>query len=710
MNKKESIEENNTAMVFNKTQYVEKELIDIVTLWMLRTIVKAGGFNEFLNGHHGFSDDHVAYFLDMGAYVENEDSFSRKEIYRHLSEKLRRMEQREHFSSLSSLERNLDRLAKLVGLDKTERSIMKIAAVSKNYKIFNTVLEYLGRDLTTKQAKEALATILNVDFSKINKALSPKSALISSSLINLQSDRWVTCDLGDKLELPTERFTEFMFYAEEEDIIVALKDSIGKVSDGVLKLKDYDHMEEDVLFLHDYLKASFQQKKAGVNILLYGVPGTGKTELAKTLAKSLKLELYEVSYMDESDEAASTRERINAYKSAQALLKNRSVLLMYDEAEDIFDTQESFFSPKKQTGKAWINYMLENNPIPTIWITNDIDSVDPAIVRRFDMTMAVDVPKKKKRMQILDRYAKGLIERKILKKLAKNPYVSPAVMQRAIRVAEESKTEHFSKTVYTLIDKTLKAQRYQGLERLKNKKKKKEILPKNYDPALVNVESDLEKLAAGIAKTKNARLCFYGVPGTGKSAYGRYIAHALGRDVIVKKGSDLLSMWVGGTEQNIAAAFAEAKKKKAVLIFDEVDSFLQDRSKANANWEVSQVNEMLTQMESFEGVFIATTNLMENLDKASLRRFDMKLEFKALQQHQAQRLLESHCRELKIDYSHEAVAKHFHLQNLTPGDFEAVVRQHRFNPIEGLLDFVQRLEDEVKVKALDESKKRMGFV
>ncbi|SFV60837.1 ATPase, AAA family [hydrothermal vent metagenome] len=89
-------------------------------------------------------------------------------------------------------------------------------------------------------------------------------------------------------------------------------------------------------------------------------------------------------------------------------------------------------------------------------------------------------------------------------------------------------------------------------------------------------------------------------------------------------------MWVGGTEKNIANAFREAKEEKAVLVFDEVDSFLADRTGAKQSWEVTQVNEMLVQMENFDGIFIATTNLMDNLDRASLRRFDLKLEFSYL--------------------------------------------------------------------------------
>ena len=61
--------------------------------------------------------------------------------------------------------------------------------------------------------------------------------------------------------------------------------------------------------------------------------------------------------------------------------------------------------------------------------------------------------------------------------------------------------------------------------------------------------------------------------------------------------------------------------RSAVLILDEAASFLADRRDARANWEITQVNELLTQMEAHNGVFICTTNLMERLDPASLRRF-----------------------------------------------------------------------------------------
>lgn len=84
----------------------------------------------------------------------------------------------------------------------------------------------------------------------------------------------------------------------------------------------------------------------------------------------------------------------------------------------------------------------------------------------------------------------------------------------------------------------------------------------------------------------------------------------MGRPLLVRRGSDLMSMWLGGSEKNVAEAFREAEAENAVLLIEEVDSFLQDRRGAQRSWEVTLVNEMLTQMESFEGLFIASTNLM----------------------------------------------------------------------------------------------------
>ena len=141
-----------------------------------------------------------------------------------------------------------------------------------------------------------------------------------------------------------------------------------------------------------------------------------------------------------------------------------------------------------------------------------------------------------------------------------------------------------------------------------------------------------------------------------------------------------------------------------------LSSFLADRTQAKQSWEVTQVNEMLVQMENFDGVFIATTNLMDNLDKASLRRFDLKLKFEYLQSEQAWKMFQEFSKELKLPEVKEEYKRGIQsLKALTPGDFAAVVRQNRFRPIISNKDFVTRLSDEIAAKNIDKSPK-MGFI
>ena len=158
-------------------------------------------------------------------------------------------------------------------------------------------------------------------------------------------------------------------------------------------------------------------------------------------------------------------------------------------------------------------------------------------------------------------------------------------------------------------------------------------------------------------------------------------------------------MFVGQTEKNIARTFREAEEDGALLLIDEVDSFLQDRRDTQHSWEVTQVNEMLTQVESFAGIFIASTNLMHGLDPAALRRFDLKVRLDYLRTDQAWALLQRHCTHLNlIAPGAPEQARMARLRQLTPGDFAVVLRQQRFRPLPDADALVSVLEAECALK------------
>ena len=688
---------------FDKTELAEKELVDKISLWMLRIIVKLGGSKGFLDKDNRFQKDDIAYFLDVGQYAEmDSDDFKRSEVISILKKNHAKLEKRKRFTSSKLLTKNIKQISKLMNLSFYEEQILEFKVLLNQYEILDETADLLGNTLNSSQTKKALSVILDIPLRNINEAFKSTSKLGKSSIVSINKN--YHHDLNNKLEILSDEFADNMLNLDE-NISVMIKDTVKPCEKSELILKDYEHLSKDINIMIPYLTNAIKEKKHGVNILFYGLPGTGKTELAKTISQTLKTKLFEISYTDDDEEAIDGHKRLKAYKTSQALLANQNILLMYDEAEDIFDSSDSPLAPKRQDNKAWINRMLETNTIPTIWITNNIYSIDNAMVRRFDMSIEIPIPNKAKRAEIIKNYSNNLLDEKSIKILAENENIAPALITRAAKVVSSIETDNKPKAFTQVLNNTLKAQGYKEI-----KDKIVTLLPNVYDPKFINTSTNLEVLAQGIKEHQNARLCLYGAAGTGKSAFGRYIAQTLNKPLLLKKGSDLISMWVGGTEKNIADAFEEAKEEKAVLVFDEVDSFLADRTQAKQSWEVTQVNEMLVQMENFEGVFIATTNLMDNLDRASVRRFDLKLEFDFLKAEQSWNMFLSYCKDLKLAKPSISFKRGVEsLRYLTPGDFAAVTRQNRFRPITDVKDFIQRLEDEIAIKNVS-SGNVMGFL
>ncbi|WP_107945754.1 AAA family ATPase [Campylobacter concisus] len=665
--------------------YVDSEIYELTTLWTLRAIFNLGGERELLRS--GYDD--VLDFLGI------ESKEPKEEEIQNLKNRLEILEKSQISCELKDLEHNLNLLQKNLGLNSTERDILRFVAIMYNYEVISNACSLLG-DLNNIQATKAISKILNLRFGDVQKAFRKDGIFAKTSIVKLENN---VHNLKFKIDVINNNFMCDLF-VKCESMDEIFESAIKPCSKTNLTTKNYPHIKEDVKILLSFLKNAVSKKQKGVNVLLYGSAGTGKTELSKVIASELNLKLYEVAYDDEYGYATEDR-RLRSYCLAQNVLSAESNLLMYDEAEDIFNTNND---EKRQYGKAFINRSLETNELPTIWITNNIYCMDEAVVRRFNLAIEIGIPTEDVRAKIIKKYSENLIDSKLVKKLAKNDFIAPALISNASVVVSNLNTKDKNKAFERVINNTLKAQGYEEIRDYNPR----DDLPSSYDPNFVNSDCDLNELIQGIKESKSARICLYGVPGTGKSAYAKFIAKSLKKPIIIKKGSNLLSMFVGGTEKNIALAFKEAKEKHAVLVFDEVDSFLQDRGMATRSWEVTQVNEMLVQMESFDGIFIATTNLIDNLDKACLRRFDLKLEFGYLLPEQSQNLFKKDCTLLKVKFDENAAKKVSNLGLLTPGDFASVRRQAKFRPIKNGDDFCHRLELEVALKNEEKSAK-IGF-
>ena len=238
----------------------------------------------------------------------------------------------------------------------------------------------------------------------------------------------------------------------------------------------------------------------------------------------------------------------------------------------------------------------------------------------------------------------------------------------------------------------------------------------SYSLANVNLAGrfSAEDILSALRKNPTGSLCFYGLPGGGKTQLAEHYSVELDLPIIMKSASELLSMWLGETEQHIAAMFAEAESEGALLFLDEADSFLRDRALARAEWAVTQVNELLQRMERHPGIFIAATNLMRDIDAAALRRFTWKLEFLALRPEQAWHMF---CAETGIDpaggdasHLEDLAARLGAIEHLTPGDFATVKRQANMLAQElSPEDWLEQLAAEAKAKMLGIERNRLGF-
>lgn len=233
--------------------------------------------------------------------------------------------------------------------------------------------------------------------------------------------------------------------------------------------------------------------------------------------------------------------------------------------------------------------MLETNQTPAIRVSNRVNYIDPAMLRRFDYVLEVPVPPLRARERIVRNYVYKLnIPGETIKAIARNERLTPADIERASKIVAfasadvNSGSKSTCEALVRVINNSMIA-RGKPLVSLAAAS----VSMGEYRHDAVNCDQNLGDLARALKTRPQARLCLYGAPGTGKTAFVKHLADASGAPLVQKKASDLLSARVGDTEDNIACMFHEARRQRAILLLDEADSFLQDRHHAQHSWEIT---------------------------------------------------------------------------------------------------------------------------
>ncbi|EHO47810.1 AAA family ATPase [Haemophilus sp. oral taxon 851] len=593
---------------------------------------------------------------------------------------------------------NLATLAEFLQLNPVEQELLRFAMHLRSEGVMRDLFGYLPKSDLQRTAA-IMADLLKQPKNQILSALKKGSKLDAYGLIDRDYRPDSVHDYLDWGE--TLDFDEFVTQPLNENVLLKSCTEVAQVPS--LELDDFAHIAGMKEMMLTYLQQAIKHHRKGVNLLIYGVPGTGKTEFAGLLAQALGISAYNITYMDSDGDVVKAEQRLNYSRLAQTLLNGKQTLLIFDEIEDVFNG--SFMERSvAQKNKAWTNQLLENNNVPMIWLSNSVSGIDPAFLRRFDLILEMpDLPLKNK-SALITQLTKGKLSPAYVQHFAKVRSLTPAILSRTIRVAKELNTSNFAETLLMMFNQTLKSQNKPKIEPL--------VLGKaDYNLDYVACNDNIHRISEGLKQSKKGRICCYGPPGTGKTAWAAWLAEQLDMPLLLKQGSDLLNPYVGGTEQNIAQAFEQAKADNALLVLDEVDTFLFSREGANRSWERSQVNEMLTQIERFEGLMVVSTNLIEVLDPAALRRFDLKLKFDYLTLKQRLDFAKQQAELLGLPLlSEEDLSQIESFNLLTPGDFAAVARRHQFSPFQKVQDWLNALQGECEVKpAFSATTRRIGF-
>ncbi|MGV6876545.1 AAA family ATPase [Pseudochelatococcus sp. B33] len=469
----------------------------------------------------------------------------------------------------------------------------------------------------------------------------------------------------------------------------------GQSRPSTLERSDFRHLGRVVDDVASILNGAFATREKGINILFHGDPGTGKTEFATLLGALCDARVAFAGEADERHREPSRADRLAhlSFLSALGQSAGRTIVVV-DEADDIFVGVDTGSGSDRRGSKVFLNRLIETSAVPTIWITNHPWRLGEAVLRRMARIVEFRPPGIVVRRVIIDRHAAAFgisLDPGSRDRLAQVP-VAPAVIASALKAArlgvagaDGAATEAGEIAVASAL----------SIHKAMSGREPALPLPHGarFDAALLSADINLLSLEERVtaAGPRALSFLFTGLPGTGKSAFARHLAERLGLEVLEKRGSDLLGMYVGQTEANIAEAFREAIDNRMFLIFDEADSLLADRSSAVRCWEVSQVNEMLTWMERHPLPFAATSNTLERLDPAVQRRFLFKVRFGAMTGAQI-------AKAFRLHFGCEAPAIVLRLDPLTPGDFVVVARKAKVLCTTDARTLGEMLKEEVALK------------
>lgn len=510
--------------------------------------------------------------------------------------------------------------------------------------------------------------------------------------LSLGGNLWNSGIIGKELHFPElQLLAEIVDYLNGVGEISLVQKYCRRDKGRSLDLDSFTVPEHSTEIIRSLLKAG-----GPCHILLHGEPGTGKTEFSRAVAAAAGKEVFFVQMGETRGEIGrATASRRAAIKGAVGAVKPGHSVLVVDEADHFLNTRYFMFGCENTQEKGWLNNFLDHCGHKIIWIVNESAYIEESTLRRFSYSLRFKKFTRIERQSVWEKMAgrhplRRHLSPSLLKELAGRYQANAAGIASALNTLKaitpngRAEPDNVKRTLSELLERHLEATGHDTRQKLN-------ILTDRYDATALNTDVSPERIlhslkahSDSIANNnepdrRHVNLLFWGPPGTGKTEFAKYLSDRLSVGLLVKRSSDLRSCWVGETEKLIRDAFDEAERDRAILFIDEADSMFINRDTAVRSWETSQTNELLTQMENFRGILICCTNLLDHLDRAVMRRFAWKIQFKALTVEGRRNLYEKYFCEAGNKPGNMVVKRLAAAGDLTAGDFRTVWEKLRFS-------------------------------
>ncbi len=591
---------------------------------------------------------------------ERMKEFLRSAATDRISERLMKLERMPE----SALENQIKRFSMNYALSHAETEILVLLYLTERLPLLKSFFDVKIAGFSSLFVINYFPMILGLEKDDVVKAITTGS-LVQKGMIRVSPFVSLTREAKEEIEQLGENSIEVATLEEDRT---------------ELTLSDFGISDEELMVLERLIKG-----KGGFNLLLTGRESIGMDHFAMALAQEYDLKLQRIDLSEEED----LHEALRTIQRSMARTSQESNIVMVSGAEELFDRRSFFYKRPLLSLKE----ILRHPGGRFFWVLKGMEGLSRELVTKMTFVLELKPLGPDQRQRIVRHELKrhgleGLLEDDGIRALCNDTEVDIDDLVEAIRTASLSEVN--DESGYRFIGTVLRKRQMFKPERIKNIRQRDF---RCYDLECLNCSEQPERIISALRRYEQLRqnrvsygtggftMLLYGPPGTGKTEFVFYLGSVLGREVVLRRASDIFNCYVGNTEKLIMKAFVEAKEKDAILFFDEADTFLFPRKNALRSWEVSFTNEFLTQIENFQGIVVFSTNHIEGLDTAALRRFRFKVEFRPLKPEGVVRLYEKLLMPLIPEanaLTEEILERLRDIKGLTPGDFATVREKFLF--------------------------------